>query len=95
VPGAPGRGPAEHAAGPLPVAIDAGRQAEAEFLLPLSRGGVVTYRVLVLCDGAAELYTAVDPGGVSSSASTSKVLTVVGSGPGPGQARPEGLYHTG
>lgn len=92
---APRRGPREDAAGPLFVDVPERREASVGLRFPSSSRGVVTYRILVLCEGAAELYTAVDPGAPSSSATSAKPATVVGSAAGPGQGRPDGLSQTG
>ena len=57
---APRRGPATHARGPTPVTVPAAGESQVDFELPAAVAGVVTYRVLVVCDGAVELYTAID-----------------------------------
>jgi hypothetical protein len=92
---APRRGPAQDAAGPVPVAVPEGHEVCAEFRFPPATGGVKTYRVLVLCEGASELYTAFDPGGPTSASTSPNAVTVVGLRPGPGQPRPYGLNQTG
>jgi len=75
------------------VTVSQGHEVPVEFRFPPASGGVVTYRVLVLCDGAAELYTVFDRGDTSTSTS-SRSVTVAGSAPGPGQGRPRGLNQT-
>ena len=90
---APRRGPAHNSAGPVVVTVSQGHEVPVEFRFPPASGGVVTYRVLVLCDGAAELYTVFDRGDTSTSTS-SRSVTVAGSAPGPGQGRPRGLNQT-
>ena len=92
---APRRGPREHAVGPIVVDVADRREACVGLGFPSSSRGVVTYRILVLCEGAAELYTAVDPGAPSSAATCAKPVTVVGSAAGPGQGRLDGLNQTG
>jgi hypothetical protein len=59
---APRRGPAAHARGPAPVTVPAAGESPVDFEFPAAPAGVVTYRVLVVCEGAIELYTAIDPG---------------------------------
>jgi hypothetical protein len=92
---APRRGPRDHAVGPLVVHVPERGDASVDLEFPSSRCGVVTHRILVLCEGAAELYTVVDPGAASSAAMSSRRVTVVGSAAPPAQGRPAGLNQTG
>jgi hypothetical protein len=57
---APRRGGADGRAGVVAVAVPASGEVEAELEFGVTGGGVVTYRILVLCEAAAELYTAFD-----------------------------------
>jgi hypothetical protein len=93
---APRRGRIDDGAGVVRVAVPARGEAQVEFEFAASHGGVVTYRVLVLCEAVAELYTAIDAGLHRSDSASAKVVTVVGAElAGPGQVQPRGLNQTG
>jgi hypothetical protein len=57
---APRRGRPGGGAGVVGAAVPARDEARVEFAFAASGDGVVTYRILVLCEAAAELYTVID-----------------------------------
>lgn len=93
---APRRGQIDDGAGAVSVRIPAHGQAQVEFEFAAPASGVVTYRILLLCEGAAELYTAIDSGERRSASASASAATVVGTAAAdPGQARRCGLNQTG